>query len=161
MFRGIENAHVQSAPFFTTGAHPLPPRAALESLPRSTTSFIGREREIVAIHSLLKRQGARLVTLTGPGGVGKTRLTLEVARQTGDVMDAIWFVALASVRASSQIPHAIARTIGMVRITEESIGDALVAKFSHTACLLILDNLEQLPGAGDPIAAILYDCPNL
>ena len=142
---------------------PLPPphRAALESLPRPVTSFIGREREIVAIHSLLQRDGVRLVTLTGPGGVGKTRLAFQAGRRVGDAMDAIWFVALASVRTSSQIPHAIARAIGMVRITEESIGEALVAEFSHTAGLLILDNLEQLPGAGKPIAAILNDCPNL
>lgn len=142
-------------------ASPLSHRSPLENLPRPMTSFIGREREIDAIHSLLNRQDVRLVTLTGPGGVGKTRLALQAGRRAGDAMDAIWFVALASVRASSQIPHAIARAIGMVRVTDESIAEALVAELRHTAGLLILDNIEQLPDAGGLISTFLRGCPKL
>ncbi len=142
---------------------PLPPpyRVGPEDLPRPMTSFIGRQPEIDAIFALLMREDVRMVTVNGPGGIGKTRLALQVARRVSDVINNIWFVALASIRDTAQILPAIARSIGMVRITGTSIDQALITKLNVPSGLLILDNTEQLPGAGEVIARLLNDCPNL
>ncbi len=136
-------------------------RTVRENLPRPMTSFIGRHRELDAIHALLTSQGVRLVTLTGPGGVGKTRLAIEGAKRTSDAVDDIWFVPLATVRDTAQLSSAIVRAMGMVRIAGRSIEEELVNQFTGANTLLILDNLEQLPGAGEPISNLLRRCPEL
>src|SRR5262249_17504536 len=95
------------------GASPL-------SLPRPLTSFIARDRELAEVLALLRRDGVRLVTLSGPGGVGKTRLAIRVAEETaGYFPGGVWFVPLAAVQDPRLVASAIAQVLG-VRETGET-----------------------------------------
>ncbi|CAN5778976.1 hypothetical protein BH24CHL3_BH24CHL3_00310 [soil metagenome] len=142
------------------GTMPLPLVTGGENLPRPLTSFIGRGREIAAISAMLAHPEVRMVTLTGPGGVGKTRLALQVADRSASI-DTVWFVALASVQSSARVPAAIARAIGLRRMSDRTVERELVAVFGRARALLILDNVEQLPDAGKLVAAFLRQCPDL
>src|SRR5262249_3632807 len=83
-------------------------------LPMPLTSFGGREREVAAVCAALQQDGVRFLTLSGPGGVGKTRLALRVAEElVGDFPDGVWFVPLAPVRDPALVPSAIAGALGV------------------------------------------------
>src|SRR5688572_26674686 len=85
-----------------------------ESLPRPLTSLIGRERELAEVADLLCRDDVQLVTLTGPGGVGKTRLAIEIAaRVSANFPDGVWFVDLSPLRDPGQVVPAIAQAMGV------------------------------------------------
>jgi non-specific serine/threonine protein kinase len=144
-----------------SGAHDaayasLPPRAA-GALPTPLTSFVGREREIADVASLLDRPDVRLLTLTGPGGVGKTRLAIEVARAMApDFADGVIFVRLSAVRDPELAPAAVARAVG----ARES--GSLARHLGEEHLLLLLDNIEHL--LDQPpiwIADLLATCPLL
>ena len=136
----------------------FPPIRSLEptagNLPELLTSFIGRQRELQAVVELL--DGHRLLTLTGPGGTGKTRLALAAARSMLDrVRDGAWFVDLAPIRDEALVPLAVARTLG---IGVDPGGDALHAAIAHLRdrqALLLLDNFEQVLGARDAVTELL------
>ena len=145
----------------------FPPLAALDArrhnLPVQPTSFVGREREGVAIRKRLRRADVRLVTLTGPGGVGKTRLALHAA--TG-VLDAfpggVWFVSLAPLSDPAVVPSAIAQALGVGDARGRPLLDHLKDFLQSRRLLLVLDNCEHLlEGVASVVGALLEACPRL
>ena len=138
------------------------PPQGLDRLPVPMTSLVGREREVAAVGRLLSRQDVRLVTLTGPGGVGKTRLSVRVAEELlGSFPDGAAFVPLASIRDPALVLPAIAATLGVREARDQPVSAQLVAHLRDRALLLVLDNLEQVPGAAPRIAEVLAACPGV
>lgn len=132
------------------------------NLPVQPTPFIGRQAEIKAVTELLVRPNAHLVTLTGPGGTGKTRLALQVvADLIGAFTDGIYFVDLAPLREPEQVLAAIARTVGLKETSGRSLLDDLKAQLQAKAMLLLLDNFEQVEAAASRIVELLRDCARL
>ena len=118
----------------------------LRGFPRNRTSFVGRDAEVAEVAELLG--GCHLVTVTGPGGVGKTRLACEVARLVaGRFADDAWLVELAAVHDSAQIPATIAMVLGIQPEAGEPPLEALPAALSRRQLLLVLDNCEHVLGA--------------
>ncbi|HEX9036829.1 MAG TPA: LuxR C-terminal-related transcriptional regulator [Ktedonobacterales bacterium] len=134
---------------------------AVHNLPLQLTSFVGRERERGAITGALAN--ARLLTLTGAGGVGKTRLALRVALSMADTYpDGVWFVELAPLSASAHIPQAIASTVGVPEQPGRSLLDTLLDALRLKDMALVLDNCEHLlPDCADITATLLRVCPTL
>ncbi len=131
-------------------------------LPVSTTSLLGRERAIDEVARLFARAGARLVTLTGPGGVGKTRLAVAVGERLRDRFAAgTVFVPLDAVTDPGQVPAAIGRAAGTDLARTGSPVEALAETFGDGAWLLILDNLEQVVQAAPGLGELLARCPGL
>ncbi len=136
----------------------FPPIRSLDArpnnLPLELTSFVGRERELGEILSLVA--GARLVTLTGPGGTGKTRLALQVAASLADdYPDGTWFVPLGTVADSDLVIPAIARAMGIGDDPSRSPIDVLATELAPKQALLVIDNLEQVRGAAADIGELL------
>src|SRR5947208_2831528 len=131
--------------------------------PAQLTSFIGRERETAAVQELL--QSTRLLTLTGAGGSGKTRLALEVASRLGAggrYPDGIAWVELAPLANPELVPHHVADTLGVRRDGIRAAGDALLEALRDWEALLVLDNCEHLVEACARLAeALLRGCPRL
>ncbi|MDP8908195.1 MAG: AAA family ATPase, partial [Chloroflexota bacterium] len=140
---------------------PAAPGGADPALPRPLTSLVGREREVTAVRALLGRDGVRLVTLTGPGGVGKTRLALRVAEDLADFPDGIWFVALAPVRDPTLVAPTIAQALGVRQVAEQPVEQGIAAFLSDRSTLLILDNFEHVLDAGPLVVTLLSTCPSL
>jgi predicted ATPase/DNA-binding SARP family transcriptional activator len=131
------------------------PAPAPRSLPLPMSGFFGREDELIALERLLCEDGTRLVTLTGFGGSGKTRLSIEVARQIADrFTGGAWFVPLADLREAAHIADTVADTLSLPRTTGLSPLDQTVQALTATdrPVLLVLDNLEQLMEAQDGAA---------
>ncbi len=127
-------------------------------LPSRMTSFIGRGAELDELRALLGEQ--RLVTLTGPGGIGKTSLAVETARSVADrFADGAWFVPLAQVDDPSIVASVIARTIGLFDGPGRPGRDALGPYLSGRSVLLVLDNFERLLDASSDVADILRASP--
>jgi predicted ATPase len=134
------------------------PAARAQRIPVPLTPLVGRERETQAIASLLRRDGVRLLTLHGPGGVGKTRLALEVAGSAGDLFpDGVWFVGLTETRDAESLNTRIAQTVGL-RGPSATSGGALRDHLRDRRALLVLDNFEQLVDSAGEIATLLADC---
>jgi len=132
----------------------------LGPLPVSTTTLIGRERAISEVAGLLARSGARLVTLTGPGGVGKTRLAVAVAeRQRGHFGENIVFVSLAAVTEPELVLPGIGRAVG-ADLAGTPL-DAVAERLGDQRWLLVLDNLEQVVGAAADLGQLLARCPGV
>jgi predicted ATPase len=114
-----------------------------QTLTHTLTSFVGRSDAIDKMSGLLDRY--RLVTVTGPGGVGKTRLAAEVLRQVADrFADGVWVVELAAVQEAALVPAAVATALGLQHSGGGSIVDALAARLSREQVLLVLDNCEHV-----------------
>src|SRR5262245_5941139 len=124
-------------------------------LPAQTTLVIGRAREIAAGVTLLGRDDVRLVTLSGPGGVGKTRLGMEIARELSGVFEqGVFFVSLAPLREPEQVVLAMAQAIGLE--TEiSSLWSRLQAYLCDKHVLLLLDNFEHIGSAASLVADLL------
>ena len=131
---------------------------AMGDVPVPLTSFVGRQREVGELLELL--DGHRLLTLTGPGGIGKTRLAIELARsRSTSAADGTWFVALDEIEEPALVRSAIARTMGLFDGPERSAADALLPYLADRSALLVLDNLEHLMGATSDVTAILRGSP--
>ncbi len=132
------------------------------NLPSQLTPFIGREREVEEVRQRLLHPDVRLLTLTGSGGVGKTRLGLEVARQNMDqYAEGICFVALAPISDPALVPSVIAQALQVKQRAGQSVAEALGQYLQKRQHLLILDNFERLLEAGPPLAQLLAACPRL
>ena len=137
-------------------------KAQFYNLPAQLTSLIGREREIQVVCSLLRQPEVRLVTLTGPGGVGKTRLALQVAADLLDEFaDGICFVPLAPISDPDLVPSTIAQMLGLKEPGDQSLLDLLKALLQDKCLLLLLDNFEQVLAAVPWLADLLAACPSL
>jgi predicted ATPase/predicted Ser/Thr protein kinase len=118
-------------------------RSSGNNLPQQLTRFIGRQREIVEIRQSLTR--TRLLTLSGPGGIGKTRLALQVAASSlQEYDDGVWFVEFASLIDPGLVPHTVAATLGVSEERGRSITDTVVDYLKGRRLLLVLDNCEHL-----------------
>ena len=133
-----------------------------QNLPIQLTSFIGRQTELKAVKDLLMRDSIRLVTLIGPGGTGKTRLSLQVATDLiSDFKDGVLFVDLAPIREPESVLGAIARTVDLRESTDRALLDELKDHLQDQTLLLVLDNFEQVTAAGHNIGKLLSYCPLL
>ncbi len=132
------------------------------SLPVTSTSLIGREHDIVEVAKLLETPDVRLVTLTGPGGIGKTRLAIAVGEQLDDrYRRGTVFVPLASIAQSELVLPRIADAVGATVEGARQPLDVLVEHFADTRTLLVLDNLEQVVGVAPELDQLLGRCPGL
>ncbi len=139
----------------TSGAHTV-------SLPVQMNVTIGRAGEIATLTALLRREDVRLLTLTGPGGVGKTRLALDVARAVAaEFQDGVCFVSLAPLREPELVLPTIAQALGIEEVAHQSLLEMLRAFVREKQVLLLLDNFEHVLAAGPLLADLLALAPRL
>ena len=140
---------------------PLRTTEVPSNLPGDVTSLVGRETEIELVHRDLDT--ARIVTLTGPGGSGKTRLAIAAARELRDrYPHGVWFVDLATVGDVGLVEPVIAAAVGVRESPERTVAEALHAHLRDRTALLVLDNLEQLlPAAADVVARLVRSAPHV
>lgn len=140
----------------------LHPAGAPNNLPAPLTSFVGREEAVRAVCSLLRSSGARLVTLTGAPGIGKTRLALRVGQSLLPYFrDGVFFVALASVQEASLVASSIAAALGVRESGGLTLVESLKAYMADKELLLVLDNFEQVVQAAPLVTELLAAAANL
>ena len=137
------------------------PRRVQHNLPTRLTSFVGREQELAALDGLVGRE--RLVTVTGAGGAGKTRLAVEfAAAAAGRFGDGAWLAGLAGITDPGLVPAQVMAALGVRQTSEMAVLEALRYRLRSAELLLVLDNCEHLPGACAGLAAdLLGACPGL
>lgn len=132
--------------------------ATTGNLPDRLTTFIGRAADVAALDGLFNTR--RLITLTGPGGIGKTSLAIELARGRADTLpDGAWFVALDSVTDPGLVSAVIARTLGLFDGAERPAADALPGFIAERSLVLIIDNFEHLMAAAAEVATLVRASP--
>ncbi len=155
---------------FQVVASPLPadfpPLKTLDARPNNLqtqpTPLLGREREVEQVCAQLRREGVRLLTLTGPGGTGKTRLALQGAADLlDDYKDGVFFVALAPLSDPTLVVSTIAQALGVKESGGRSVLQCLQDYLREKTLLLALDNFEQVAAAAPQVAGLLADAPRL
>ncbi len=149
-----------TAPGIETEFPPLSSLAIPSNLPADATSFVGREREVSEIRDLVRSK--RLVTLTGPGGTGKTRLSLRVAHEvTPEFPHGVFFVPLEPIREVALVPATIAQALSYPEDPKRPITQVLKEGLRDRATLLVLDNFEQVVAAAPLVGELLSAAPRL
>jgi predicted ATPase/DNA-binding CsgD family transcriptional regulator len=161
LVRARELGLLEHAPSASTGDAALrsaaPPK---HNLPAPATNFVGRRREIAEVNHLLRT--SRLLTLTGPGGTGKTRLALRVASENVyDFADGVYFVDLAPLSDDTLVTRAVAAVLGVIGNSRESLLDTLKRVLTAQEMLLLIDNFEHVIEAASLVSALLAAAPRL
>ena len=161
---------IRSERIFQLHAPPLPvdfpPLKTLDArpnnLPIQRSPLLGREREVVELTAMLRQSDIGLVTLTGVGGTGKTRLALQVAAELLDAFpDGVWFIDLASLTDPDLVVSTIAGVLGVREVPGQSLADTLQRYVKAKHLLLVLDNFEQVVGAAPEVGTLLRMSPRL
>lgn len=144
----------------------LPPaftdESSTSSLPGTLTSLVGRAQEVTELTELLCQPVVRLLTLTGPGGVGKSRLALAVAEELGDRFpDGVHCVELASISDPSLVSSAVAQQLAVREVLDKTLTDAVITHLWLHHALLVLDNFEHVLPAAPFVIALLSACPRV
>lgn len=131
-------------------------------LPQPMTTFVGREHEIASVAALLSQPDVRLLTLTGTGGIGKTRLAIQVAEKLLDRFpDGISFISLASISDPNLVIPTIARGLDVAEQVGQPVLERLIASLRDLHMLLVIDNFEHVVEAAAEIFQLLISCPTL
>jgi predicted ATPase/class 3 adenylate cyclase len=144
----------------------FPPLKSLDSrpnnLPAQATPFVGRSKEVAAVRELLLREDVRLVTLLGPGGMGKTRLALQVGADLSDeFQDGVFLVDLAAISEPNLVVPQIAQTLGVREATGLPLVESLKEYLQEKRILLLLDNFEQVVDGAAAVASLMAAAPQL
>lgn len=154
----VDTAHLDRHPQRGSGASPA--AAPIDGLPIPITEFVGREREQAQLHALIDR--GRLVSLVGPGGIGKTRLSLQIAAaRARDFADGARFVSLASTTDAALVAPAIASALGIRQIAGKTVRESVSASMRNKDMLLVLDNFEHVTAAAPLVSEIVRAAPGV
>jgi excisionase family DNA binding protein len=162
-YQEVHTRHVRPLPRLLRVVPSQPGPVAANSLPSPATPLIGRQHEVAEIVDLLHATGGpRLVVLTGPGGVGKSRLAVEVAAAAADAFaDRFAFVSLAPIRDPALVALTIAKSVGVRETRDKTLEDQIGARLAAKHQLLVFDNFEHLIEAGPLLGELLASCPRL
>lgn len=161
------NLEVSQRAALFAAARPALPRqetkvAPLQVLPFPPTALLGREQEVAQAIGLLRERGVRLLTVTGPGGVGKTRLAIEIAQDLRPgFADGLAWIDLTVLRDPSLVPQTVAQALGLREQADLPFSQQVCAFLQDKQFLLLLDNFEHVLSAADFVAELLVVCPRL
>ena len=132
------------------------------NFPNQVTSFVGREREIAELHRLITLKKTRLVTLTGPGGTGKTRLATRVGAECIDAFpDGVWMIDLVNVASAREVPTAVSLALDMKLTNDADVRGQIVAHLREKKALLLFDNFEHVIEASRFLTGLIKDCRDI